>query len=491
LHKSKVGKIRTGYDGFGNLVAQTGRSPQRAIRSELVVVTGLAVKSVFVVIAWWGLNALSRSGGLLYAWGFLGIGAFLTGLIVGYLMKRKDPAVSVGFLCALVPTLVFSAIAGQGSRAPIGWLIFVFLFAPVDVLAAISAIFGRSAKPRMFGVAALIVLILLALVSASIYIVAPTVHYGDITLTGNQTMTIEMTLESSRYEQHGNISLSGNASMTISGGEFDMMQDGSMSHLISLSGDSKMNFKDSTLNRVSTFGSTGSASVILYDNANLTLERSAILGYTLISYNSSTMLLLDSILQSPTSAHGTSTITVSGSTYQSWQISGYEHSQINVTGSDTGVFYGYGHSDLMMTNSKSLGLLVSEMSHQTVTNSRIYKVAAEGFRGSIVFSGTNVTDGMTVDDLSDFYMSGTVAFTPLPSFESNGTVTRNYDVGAAPNIQLNVTNSETHALLLQTTSSATGTASFDIAFTAVNYTNTCLLNEKPFSLASTTPLIYP
>lgn len=161
------------------MVAQAEPSSSRTIRSELVVVAGLAVKSVFVGIAYWALNVLSGpySNSLAYAWAFLGIGAFLTGLSVGFLMKNMSSAAMTGFLCAVIPTLVFSAVAGQGSRNPIGWLLFVILFAPLDVLAVAGGLLGAWVKARMFGVAVLAVLILLSLVAVSVYSAASMVHY--------------------------------------------------------------------------------------------------------------------------------------------------------------------------------------------------------------------------------------------------------------------------------------------------------------------------
>ncbi len=473
-----------------DLVAQTGSSPQRTIPSQLVAIIGLAVMSASIGLANWALFALSgpNSSALPYAWAFLATGAFLTGLVVGYLMRGSRSAVLTGFLCALVPSLAFSFVVGQGSRNPIGWLLFVLLFTPMDVLAIVSAFLGRSLKPRMLGIAVLIVLLFLALVGVSAYTRAPTVRYGDIVLTGNETMTIK----NSAFQMHGNISLSGNASMTIIGGEFDMMEDGSRdgSRFINLSGNSKMHVKDSTLRSVVSYGSLMSVSIILHDNANLTSEKSAII-HEVTSYDHSTMLLLDSTLIASVYLHNASTLTASGSTFSSSIINVYEYSQINISRSDVDWIKGYGNSNLVTTNSDVKVLWVSEMSHPTLTNSSLYDLVTNSFRDTIVLSASNVTNEFTVDQISDFFMSGTVAFTPLPRLEFNGTVTRNYSVNTLPNIGLNVTNSETHTLFLKTMSSSAGTANFDITFTAANYTNTCLLNQKPFDLTSTTPLTYP
>ncbi len=473
-----------------DLVNQTSSAPKRAVRSGVAITVGLIAKSAFIGLANWALFTLSgpSTNALPYVWAFLGIGAFLTGLIVSYLMRGDRRAVLAGFLCALVPTLIFNFVAGQGSRNPIGWLLLVFMFAPVDFFAIVGASLGSSTKPRTLGVIALIVLILLALISVSAYTKAPIVRYGDIVLTGNETMTVT----NSAFQMHGNISLSGNASMTIIGSEFDMMEDGSRdgSRFINLSGNSKVHVKDSTLRSVVSYGSLMSVSIILHDNANLTSEKSAIL-HGVTSYDHSTMLLLDSTLMASVYLHNASTLTASSSTFSSSIINVYEYSQINIARSDVDWVKGYGNSDLVTTNSKVIVVWVSEMSHPTLTNSSLYDLVTNGFRDTIVFSATNVTNEFTVDHTSDFFMSGTVAFNPLPRLEFNGTVRRNYDVITTPNIDLNVTNSETHTLLLQTMSSPTGTADFDITFTTANYTNTCLLNQKSFDLTSITPLTYP
>lgn len=123
------------------MVVQTGSSSPRAIPPAFVAIIGLAMMSAFIGLANWALFALSGPGSnaLPYAWAFLAVGAFLTGLAVGYLMRGHHSAVLTGFLCALVPSLVFSFVAGQGSRNPIGWLLFVFLFAPMAALAIVSA----------------------------------------------------------------------------------------------------------------------------------------------------------------------------------------------------------------------------------------------------------------------------------------------------------------------------------------------------------------
>ena len=132
-------------DGMDDLVVQTGSSPQRAIPSKFVVITGLVVKSAFIGLANWALFAMSGPGSnaLLYVSTFLAIGAFLTGLLVGYFVRGFRLAVLTGFLCALVPSLVFSFVVGQGSINPIGWLLFVLLFAPMDVLAIAGASFRK------------------------------------------------------------------------------------------------------------------------------------------------------------------------------------------------------------------------------------------------------------------------------------------------------------------------------------------------------------
>ncbi len=461
---------------------------QMRFRSELAIITGLAAQSIFVALTYFSLFTFSGPNfdALAYGLAFLGAGAFLTGLIVGNMLKNQKTAITRSFLSALIPTLVFSYLVGQGSWNPIGWVLFVFLFVPLDIFAVAGAVLGGFVKLRFFATILLSVLVLTSLLLFSEYSLASTRHYGDLLLSNDETFTIQ----GGSYLMHGNISLSGNASLTINACDFYMMHDGSNSGLISLSGNSKMLVKDSTCSITTNRFPLFHVRLILYDNANANMENSSIL-YTLISYNSSSIALLNCTLTSPASARDMSTLTVSNSTYDYLAISSYESAQTNVNSSNIWLYFGYGNSSVTMADSNAVRLHASDTAHETIVNSSLGTIAAEGFHGVMLFSGANITSKMTVDNASDFYISGDLAFTPNCSVQFNGTLTRNYDVKTTPDTLLNVYNSQNQVLLVQTTSNPTGTANFNLTFTASNYTDTCLLNQKPFTLTSTTPLTYP
>ena len=133
-------------------------------------VSGIATQSVFLGIAYWALNTLSgpHHNTLIYGWTFVGIGAFLTGLIVGFLLERGASAIWTGFACALFPTLIWCEVAGRYSRNPIGWLLWVILFAPCVVLAVFGVRFGASINRRILIATVLIVLIITTMVVAAI-----------------------------------------------------------------------------------------------------------------------------------------------------------------------------------------------------------------------------------------------------------------------------------------------------------------------------------
>jgi hypothetical protein len=124
---------------------------------------------------------------------------------------------------------------------------------------------------------------------------------------------------------------------------------------------------------------------------------------------------------------------------------------------------------------------------QRARNSTIQGMSADAFLGKIYFDKSFIDNEISVDNESNFFLSGNVTLRGgIKDFE--GQMTRNYDVITMPLIQLSVLDKDMGKTLWNSTADDSGHANFDLVFRPANYTDHLLINGEAFNSTSTTPL---
>ncbi len=460
------------------------------------LIIGMVIKAIFSALAW---SMLTTFGGSSNPFSFmyfaitLTVGAFLTGLTVGFLVRKRARGALNGFLSAALVTLFLPGVLG--ALTPAHPLIVLIGFLPFDVLALIGGVMGPSLKVRTLRLAIMLTLISIVSLTAHAFIFGPTSHKGDLFVEDNETLVIE----NRDYLQDGNVIVKGNATVLIknAGLVIDQTEDG---HRISIRDASRVIVENGG------FGVVAMAMTIrpkvaeppliivhVSDEATVVINSSTLLSSPLIASGSSEVTIANSTYYNPVEAHDYSSVLVLNSSMRS-DLSSYGFSSISSINS-SGVYRCYNNSRLLIRDAKitlpgfeTIGVDCYGNSSVTIKDTTLDDVRTHAFRGQICFGNVTIQGGISTEGLSSFYLCGNVTMKGEIS-EFDGQITRNYVVIADPDVEIEMTNKDTGRLLWQGRTNDYGYASFNLTFTPENHTHRIMMNNRrSFTLTSATPL---
>ena len=194
---------------------------RQRVHSEIAVIVGGVTKVVFMLVGWVMSSSIPAPFdpyALVYFVVSVVIGAFLTGLVVGFLVQDQRRGAYWGFACAVGGTFFVAYTLGSSMPFPPGPLFFVG-YVVFDFSALIGGLIGASISVKMMRIAVLLAVLSVASLAVVDLMFAPTRHGGDLILQADETMSINRV-----YQQEGNIVVKDNATLMIRNAELIMYQ---------------------------------------------------------------------------------------------------------------------------------------------------------------------------------------------------------------------------------------------------------------------------
>lgn len=258
----------------------------------VAVFAGLTIKIAFMVLGWFmSVTFMPSFSPYFLVYFFVDdlLGAFVAGLIVGYLVQDKRRSALYGFVSAGAGTVILSLVTGSGLVFPPGFLFFL-PYVVLDVVALVGGYAGVMVSSRVVKAAFLAVVVCSALLVVPGVAFAPVRHRGRLIIQGNASLVIADCV----YEQDGDVVIGGNASLTVRNVEFDLMQMG-RNYSIQVVDYGRLVIENVTLNVLTDINMLNSMSVIVIrDNASATFRGANVVAFNLEAYNYSTVSLVDS-----------------------------------------------------------------------------------------------------------------------------------------------------------------------------------------------------
>lgn len=238
------------------------------------LIVGIALMSCFFVMALFVSS---------YIFLFPLLGAFLTGLVVGFLIP--DKATLVGFLSVAVALFLFVTF---GIRTGFGKFVFSMIGVFYIGIAVICAHVGAIIAGKRFG-AKLITLVVLLTLTSTTFVAAYTflllpkliTHSGDLIISGNQTFTIENCV----YQQDGNIIVKDNATLLVRNATLTMAQR-EREYRIDIKNQAHLIAENARLTVLTTgkIGMFPRSKIHIWDNATVKMENTTLGGLDVIDH---------------------------------------------------------------------------------------------------------------------------------------------------------------------------------------------------------------
>jgi len=160
-----------------------------------------------------------------YIFHFPLLGAFLTGLVVGFLVKDVRKGAWGGLLSVAIALFLFVTFSVHTYYGKMAFLFFGVFYV---VVAGSCGVLGAYIARKRFGAKLMTLIVLLTVTPATLIttydlFISPTkpiTHSGDLIIDGNQTFTIKSCV----YTQEGNIIVKDNASLVIKNAKVIMDQ---------------------------------------------------------------------------------------------------------------------------------------------------------------------------------------------------------------------------------------------------------------------------
>jgi len=472
------------------------QKPEGRLGIHVILFSGLVIKAVFVVIAWFMVaseTVFSPFNPFSYGYfaSTLVLGSLLSGLVVGFLTREQFRGAWLSFSAAILATLLVLTPLSWRILFPTG-IAFIILGLMFDVIALVGGVIGASMKIKSMKLAVLVVLVVFTLIPVHAFISAPIAHVGDLVIEGNQTFAIEDRV----YHQAGNITVKDNATLVFRNAELiiDQRQE---EHQITIENLARMVAENSkftviTRNRVQRARST--SWIYVEDSASLLLNKSSSPAITIIARQAGNVTMISSKWDYSVKIYDHSHIFVVNSSIRS--LSSYDSADISCENSIVIGYNTFGSSRLFLRNCNKIGAYIHtygsihayNLSYAKLENSTIDSYLTHASQNEICFDNATINKMISIDGSSSLYFHGNVTVKgSIEEFE--GQLVRNYTVITYPNFYLNVTNKELDSLLWEGQSNNYGYATFNITFTPMNFTHNLLLNnEKDFNVTSSTPL---
>ena len=476
----------------------------RGRHAEVALAVGMLVETLFLLFGWWNFGLSSPLFGMPTLWVSVAIvflGTCLTGIVVGFLLFDKRHAAAYGFASALIPSLFFfflvvapAFVAGP----PLLWLFLLPFLVLCDAIAAVGGRWSSSIKTRTFAVATLVILLLTSIVFSGGLFAMPTKQSGNLIVGADETYNIS----GGNYEQDSNITVKDNATLTIQNCRLTANQMENL-RIIEVEDQGHLIIESSefyVLTQRYGLGGPDSSTIFVRDNASLIVTDSEIVSHWLVtSQNARVESLRSDWAYGYVTTYDDSEVSMVDSAVDSGHVSLSQNSSVRFSNSLAPVYACRDRTTLSLEDSNNESsyivthgfLTCSGECNIRLINSTLDYVTAEGFQGVIVSNGSLIAEQLSVDAQSDFYLTGDMRIAGnISAFY--GDVTRRYTVSTAPSLQLNVTRQDTKQFLWSGKSDQNGFASFEITFTANNYTQQLNLNGQIlFNFTSTTPLVLP
>jgi hypothetical protein len=439
----------------------------------------------------------------------IAFGSFLSGLVVGFLVRKRARGARLGFSSSILATLLFLTLFSLYylNFYFLGW---IFLFLGVglifDVIALVGGLIGASMKIKSMKLAVSVVLLAFALIPVHAFIFGPTLHIGSLVIEGNQILTIE----DCTFHVTGNILVKDNATLVLRNVEFFIHHSGKNlqeANKIRLKNKARMIVENSPFTVITHSRWPWISRVYVEDSASLLLNKSSSFSSKIISRQNGNITMITSQWHSVAEIYDFSHFFVVDSFI--YMISSYDSTNISCEKSIVNQYRTFNNSRLFLKDCNKSGtyshllniqygiIHARHHSYVKLENSTIlgYKTSADRTSPSqneVCFDNATINNWISISDSSYVYFHGKVTLKASFEFEElarQGQLVRNYTIITNPNFHLNVTSKELDSLLWKGQSNNYGYATFNITFTPLNFTHTLLLNnEKNFNVTSSTPL---
>jgi hypothetical protein len=476
----------------------------RGRHAEIALAAGMLVETLFSFFAWWYYGLFSPifdSPAVLVSVTILFLGTCLTGVVVGFLLYDKRHAAAYGFISAFIPSLFFFSLFVTPLFVvgpPLLWLFLLPFLVLFDAVAAAVGRWSSSIKTRTFAVATLVILLLTSIAFSGGFFAMPTTQSGNLIVGADETYNIS----GGNYVQDGNITVKDNATLTIQNCRLTANQMENL-RIIEVEDQGHLIIESSefyVLTRRYGLGGPDSSTIFVRDNASLIVTDSEIVSHWLVtSQNARVESLRSDWAYGYVTTYDDSEVSMVDSAVDSGHVSLSQNSRVRFNNSLAPRYECRDGTTLSLEDSNNESsyivthgfLTCSGECNIRLTNSTLDYVTAEGFQGVIVSNGSLIAEQLSIDALSDFYLTGDIRIAGnISAFY--GDVTRRYTVSTAPSLHLNVTRQDTKQFVWSGESDQNGFAAFEITFTASNYTQQLNLNgQLLFNFTSTTPLILP
>lgn len=468
--------------------------PERQLGIHVIFLGGLGIKAVFVVIALFMVTSETIFSPIFHRFCYvyfaltLVLGSFLSGLVVGFLVRDRSRGAWLSFSAAVLASLLV--------LTPFSWpflsiivIFFILGCLLFDVMAAVGGVIGASMKVKSMKLAVLVVLVVFTLIPVHAFISAPTIHAGDLIIEGNQTFTIE----NCTYYLAGNITVKNNATLVIRNAELIINQR-QEAHSITIENRAHMVAENSQFTVMTRNWLFTASWIYVEDSANLLVNKSSSVAIIIISRQAGNVTIISSNWDDFVTIYDFSHIFVDDSSLLS--LSSYDSTDILCENSIVIYYNIFGNSRLFLKDCKKIGAYIftygyinaHDFSFAKLNNSTIDGYKTHASQNEICFNNATINEVISISASSHLYFHGNVTVKgSIKEFE--GQLVRNYPVKTNPNFHLNVTNKELGILLWKGQSNNYGYATFNITFTPTNFTHNLLLNnEKEFNMTTSTPL---